>query len=57
MTMDAVTRIREDLQHQLINQIWEDEYLIATCIEDYVSTLNDSDLEDLRKFVNGEEED
>ena len=55
--MDALTRIRADLQEQLINSILEDEYLIATCIEDYVSTLNDSDLEDLRKFVNGEEED
>ena len=45
-----------NIQEQLINSILEDEYLIATCIEDYVSTLNDSDLEDLRKFVNGEEE-
>ena len=54
--MDAVTRIREDLQHQLINQIWEDEYLQSTAIAGYVMGLNDSELEHLRKFVNGEEE-
>ena len=52
--MDAVTRIREDLQQQLISQIWEDEYLIGNVIEDYVKGLNDSDLIDLRKFVNDE---
>ena len=52
---DAVTRIREDLQQQLISQIWEDEYLIGNVIEDYVKGLDDSDLEDLRKFVNDEE--
>ena len=54
---DAVTRIREDLQQQLISQIWEDEYLIGNVIEDYVKGLDDSDLEDLRKFVNDEEDD
>ena len=48
---------KEDLQHQLINQIWEDEYLQSTAIAGYVMGLNDSALEDLRKFVNGEEED
>ena len=52
--MDAVTTIREDLQKQLINQIWEDEYLIGNVIEDYVKGLNDSDLIDLRKFINDE---
>ena len=54
--MDAVTRIREDLQQQLISQIWEDEYLIGNVIEDYVKGLDDSDLEDLRKFVNDNDE-
>ena len=49
--MDAVTTIREDLQKQLISQIWEDEYLIGNVIEDYVKGLNDSDLIDLRKFI------
>ena len=53
---DAVTRIREDLQQQLISQIWEDEYLIGNVIEDYVKGLDDSDLEDLRKFVNDNDE-
>jgi len=53
--MNAVTRIREDLQHQLINQIWEDEYLKSTAIAGYVCGLNDSELEHLRKFINGEE--
>ena len=52
--MDAITRIRGDLQQQLISQIWEDEYLIGNVIEDYVKGLNDSDLIDLRKFVNDE---
>ena len=56
MTMDAVTRIREDLQQQLINSILEDQYYTFTFIEEYVKGLNDSGLEDLRKFVNGEEE-
>ena len=55
--MTKVTWTRGHIQEQLINSILEDEYLIATCIEDYVSTLNDSDLEDLRKFVNDEEDD
>ena len=55
--MDAVTRIREDLQQQLINQIWEDQYLQSIAIEDYVRGLNDSDLEDLRKFINDEDDD
>ena len=55
--MDAVTRIREDLQQQLIEQIWEDQYLQSTAIEGYVYNLSDRELEDLRKFVNGEEED
>ena len=55
--MDAVTRIREDLQQQLINQIWEDQYLQSIAIEDYVRGLNDSELEDLRKFVNDELDD
>ena len=54
---DAVTRIREDLQQQLINQIWEDQYLQSVVIEDYVKGLNDSDLEDLRKFINDEDDD
>ena len=54
--MDAVTRIREDLQQQLINQIWEDQYLQSVVIEDYVKGLNDSDLEDLRKFINDEDD-
>ena len=54
--MDAVTTIREDLQKQLISQIWEDEYLIGNVIEDYVKGLDDSDLEDLRKFVNDNDE-
>ena len=52
--MDAVTRIREDLQQQLINQILEDQYYRFTFIEEYVKGLNDSDLEGLRKFVNDE---
>ena len=55
--MDAVTRIREDLQQQLISQIWEDQYLQSIAIEDYVKGLNDSDLEDLRKFINDEDDD
>ena len=55
--MDAVTRIREDLQQQLINQIWEDQYLQSIAIEDYVRGLNDSKLEDLRKFINDEDDD
>ena len=37
--MDAVTTIREDLQKQLISQIWEDEYLIGNVIEDYVKII------------------
>ena len=52
--MDAVTRIREDLQQQLINQIWEDQYLQSIAIEGYVYNLSDSDL---RKFVNDELDD
>ena len=52
--MDAITRIREDLQQQLISQIWEDEYLQSAAIEGYVYNLNDSELEHLRKFVNDE---
>ena len=52
--MDAVTRIRQDLQHQLINQIWEDEYLQSTAITGYVMGLNDGELEHLRKFINDE---
>ena len=52
--MDAVTRIREDLQQQLISQIWEDEYLQSTAIEGYVYNLNDSELEHLMKFINDE---
>ena len=55
--MDAVTRIREDLQQQLISQIWEDQYLQSIAIEDYVRGLNDSELEDLRKFINDEDDD
>ena len=55
--MTKVTWTRGHIHEQLIDSILADEYLIATCIEDYVSTLNDSDLEDIRKFVNGEEED
>ena len=55
--MAAVTRIREDLQQQLINQIWEDQYLQSIAIEDYVRGLNDSELEDLRKFINDEDDD
>ena len=55
--MDAVTRIREDLQQQLINQIWEDQYLQSIAIEGYVYNLSDSELEDLRKFVNDELDD
>ena len=55
--MDALTRIRADLQEQLINSILEDQYYTFTFIEEYVKGLNDSGLEDLRKFVNGEEED
>ncbi len=52
--MEAVTRIREDLQQQLINQILEDQYYTFTFIEEYVKGLNDSDLIDLRKFINDE---
>ena len=55
--MDAVTRIREDLQQQLINQIWKDQYLQSTAIEGYVYSLSDSELEDLRKFINDEDDD
>ena len=55
--MDALTRIRGDLQEQLINSILEDQYYTFTFIEEYVKGLNDSGLEHLRKFVNGEEED
>ena len=56
MTMDANTRIRADLQYQLISEIWKDEYLQSAAIEGYVYNLSDSELVHLRKFVNGEEE-
>ena len=55
--MTKVTWTRGHIHEQLINSILEDQYYTFTFIEEYVKGLNDSDLEDLRKFVNGEEED